>query len=319
MNLITNILVKNNQSTIEKTIESILPLKSKITIGDLGCNDQTISICNKYKLKIIPISLNKDTSAAKNYLLKNSENDWVFFVEPYEVLLSTSDSIESLIENPNLYRVNILRGDLVTKETRIWHVSKNVKFKNPVFETTNIKGDYCDVYLASSPEQNNDDLRADLVNSWRERSPLSNEPLYYLSCINLTRKNWRNFLNIADLYLHQEKEISMSFIMTHYYCAMVRCYVEKEINYKEAIKSLVICLSNNPLMAEFWCLLGDVYCAVNEYDKAICFYENAIILGSRRLKDDDWPMEISKYKEYPSRMIESCKKAAQGTRAFKSV
>ena len=166
MNLITNILVKNNQSTIEKTIESLLPLNSKIMIGDLGCNDQTISICNKYKLKIIPISLNKDTSAAKNYLLKNSENDWVFFVEPYEVLLSTSDSIESLIENPNLYRVNILRGDLVTKETRIWHVSKNVKFKNPVFETTNIKGDYCDVYLASSPEQNNDDLRADLVNSW---------------------------------------------------------------------------------------------------------------------------------------------------------
>ena len=70
---------------------------------------------------------------------------------------------------------------------------------------------------------------------------------------------------------------------------------------------IVPCIVKNPTMAEFWCLLADIFYAINDCEKALCFYENAKILGSRRLKSCDYPMEISKYQEYPNKMIEACK------------
>ncbi len=78
----------------------------------------------------------------------------------------------------------------------------------------------------------------------------------------------------------------------------------------------MVCLAKKPTMAEFWCLLGDVYYDAKDYDKAKEFYENAVILGSRRLKDDGWPMEISKYKEYPQKMIEACKKIKTSSKLY---
>ena len=92
--------------------------------------------------------------------------------------------------------------------------------------------------------------------------------------------------------------------MTQYYCSMVNCYIKKQ--YNTAIKFLLPCVAKKPTMAEFWCLLGDIYYALKDYERAKTFYENAIILGSRRLKNDDWPLEISKYKESPQKMIEGC-------------
>ena len=38
------------------------------------------------------------------------------------------------------------------------------------------------------------------------------------------------------------------------------------------------------------------------------FYENALILGKKRLGSDRWPMDISKYEKYPKMMIDSCNK-----------
>jgi len=70
------------------------------------------------------------------------------------------------------------------------------------------------------------------------------------------------------------------------------------------------------MMAEFWCLLADVYYAIKDYDRARIFYENGLILGSRRLKDDGWPMEISKYKEYPLNMIEGCNQIKRSSRHY---
>jgi len=74
-----------------------------------------------------------------------------------------------------------------------------------------------------------------------------------------------------------------------------------------AIKHILSCIATNPLMAEFWCLLGDIHYKLKSHIRAAAFYENAIILGEQRLKSDSWPIQISKYKEYPDRMMEKCK------------
>jgi hypothetical protein len=96
----------------------------------------------------------------------------------------------------------------------------------------------------------------------------------------------------------------------------VQGIVDNETN--EAIQNIIICIAENPLMAEFWCLLGDIFTKISKFESAITFYENAIILGCRRHQLDFWPMHISKYGDYPKEMIEKCKKALSGTEIYQS-
>ena len=71
-------------------------------------------------------------------------------------------------------------------------------------------------------------------------------------------------------------------------------------------------------MAEFWCLLGDIYYAMNEYEKAYHFFQNALYVGQRRATNCDWFMEISKYKEYPEKMMTACSAAKRSTSLYVS-
>lgn len=70
------------------------------------------------------------------------------------------------------------------------------------------------------------------------------------------------------------------------------------------------------MMAEYWCLLGDVYYQQSSYEKAKHFYENALVMGARRLRTDAWPMEISKYKAYPNKMMAACDRILAETRVI---
>jgi tetratricopeptide (TPR) repeat protein len=314
MFLTAQILVKNNELTIERCLNSILHLNCKILIGDLGCRDRTIDICNSYNCEVTRISLNDNFSLARNHLKGLTKTQWNFFIEPWEQLLYGDEEILNLKSKERAaFKVNCVQGDLITKQTRIWHSGHETNFINPVFET--IKGDanQTGIYF-SVGVHNNQKLYLELTEKWKKASPLSAETLYYLSCCHLSAKNWDAFINYANLFLYQTKEQSMAFVMTNYYCSMVNCYIKK--NYQESIRFLMPCLAIKPTMAEFWCLMADIFYATKQYKKASSFYENALILGSKRLAIDDYPMEISKYKEYPQKMIESCEKIKDSTKLY---
>jgi len=315
--LTIHLIIKNNEETIEHTLESLLPLNGNILVGDLGCKDDTVGKCRQYGATIVRLSLNNDLSQARNYLMKSSDSKWNLYIEPWETILSGHEIIQQSLIGPQIaYKLSIIQGDVITKQIRLWHKNTDLKFKNPVFETLT-KEDAKDLpaYISVGPN-NNSSLYLELVEKWRDRCPLATEPIYYTACSHLSGKNWDTFLNWAGLYLHQEKSDVMSVYMTHYYCSMVNCYIKKD--YQHAIQSLLPCLAKKPTMAEFWCLLGDVYYAIKDYDRAKTFYENAMFLGSRRLKDDGWPLEISKYKEYPQKMIEGCDKIKQSLKFYGS-
>lgn len=312
--LTIQIIVKNNEETIEHTLKSLLPLKSKILIGDLGCKDETISKCLQYEVEIIPVYLNNDFSKVRNCLLNHSDSKWNMYVEPWEIIMNGHEAIQETLVGPQIaYKLNLIQGDVITKQIRLWHNKTGLEFKNPVFET--IKGEAKNIssYISVGPNKNSS-IYLEFVEKWRDRYPLATEPIYYTAYSHLSGKNWDSFLNWAEMYLHQEKSDIMSVYMTHYYCSMVNCYIKK--NYQKAIQHLFPCLIKQPTMSEFWCLLGDCYYAIKDYEKSKSFYENALILGDKRLKDDGWPLEISKYKDYPKKMIESCEKIKSSLRFY---
>lgn len=309
------LLTKDNADSIISALDSICQINCEIFIGDLGSKDNTTHLCASKKAQIFRVSLNDDMSQARNNLLQKATTKWVFFMEPWEVLVSGLDELSHLVAGKkNSYQVSVIEGDTVTKSTRLWHKDLGLTFEYPVYSAVLGKAADSNIYLTSLPHKPQADL-ASLTQKWYERCPLLPQVSYYMACMHLTNKNWDAFLNFADQYLHQEKKRPQSFYMTHYYRAMVYCYIKKD--YQKALEAICHCVPYNPTMAEFWCLLADIYYGSGDNKRAYDFYQNGMLLGQRRKKSSDWPMELSKYKEYPEKMMAACLKLSKSIRAYK--
>lgn len=306
--LTIQIVTKNNQRTIERTIQSLLNLEGQIVIGDIGSSDDTLEICRRYRAKIINIPWENDYSKARNRLLTD---DWNLIIEPWEVFADGYDEIRKP-KKPGVFELQIFNNNIITKETRYWH-GDEIKFQYPVFETITAKADPIAASIAVVDEPDRRQERLKLAQKWLNREPTKTEPHYYVAMGLLSLGMYRQFIGVAEQYLLKDSS-SKSGIMTRYYMAHVLLHCLGDS--KSAGKCILTCISAHPLMAEFWCLLGDLYYHQKKYDKAIAFYENAIILGSKRSNEDGWPIEIAKYKEYPTKLIENAKQIRTNTKAI---
>lgn len=303
------ILVKNNERTIRQTLTSIEKLNAEIYIGNIGCKDHTLTICREFDAKIIDIPWERDWSKARNRLVGP---DWNLFLHPWEVLVNGHEEITKA-KKPGVFRFQVFQEEIITKEIRYWHGEK--KFIHPVYETIDEKAVDASaiIYSIDPPDQRKENL--DLVIEWSKRKETNSEPLYYMAFAYLSLRKYREFKNAAERFLLKETS-SMSAIMLRYYLALSQLHVDKDL--KNASRNLLACVTAHPLMAEFWCGLGDIFYKNAKFDKAKAMYQNAIILGSRRSNEDGWPIEIAKYGQYPEGMIHNIIEMKKRTRVFGS-
>lgn len=302
-------IVKEHEANLQQTLDSLEELGGSIIIGNTGTKlpvTQNTVIVRK-------LSLNGDMAAVRNEISTNSNTNWQMYIEPWEVLLSGHEAIKQALAEPcsKSFYINIMQGeDTITKQIRIWNKSE-CHFINPVCEKiVDDNARYIDATIWSAKT----DIKFDLIDKWKKTNPLAIEPYYYQALHCLMNKNYNEFITLADHYMFHEKKTSISKTMIMYYLGIVNCLVKN--NQNSAIHNALLCIAEHPLMAEFWCLLGDAYLKVKEFTKAISFYENAIFLGKSRLQSDRWPVQISKYEEYPQEMIKKCKEIISGSKDF---
>lgn len=305
------VLMHNNQDTLDKCFKSLEPLNSDIVIIDHGSNDNSIEIAKKYG-HVIKMKDNDNRSDIRNKIVSESKLDWHMYIEPYEVIKYGHQSILSAIKNHKTgYRLIVSQGDVVTKPIRLWHRDTKMHFGGLCYESL-----YPEISakplnaMAISSHDDKSDYQLNLIRLWQANSPISNEPYYYEAMFHLSRGKYDDFIRNAERFLFRSSIMNMSVIMTRYYLSWVYIHVKKDD--RQALSNLLVGLSLKPLMAEFWCLLGDIhYFNQKDFDKAYRFYDTAILLGRKRNTGDEWPVQLSRYGEYPKRMMESCKKITE--------
>lgn len=295
-------IIKNNTPDMTGFFQSIAPLNAQIMAINMGATDECIKICKANKVEIYrPYGNNQ--SDIRNEVIKRGKYKYQMFIHPWETILCGWDQLKTI--NKRSYNVPIINENLLSKEGRIWNINTGIKFVNPIFEHLNEKtSEYCHCVLSSTHQYDTLE-RLEIINKWKKYNINSPDPYYYQSLCFLTLGRHAEFLKTSSHYMHLNKAKSVSSTMNKYYFAFVHTYTTKL--FKPALQNITQCLEVNPLMAEFWCLIGDVYYyLLKQYDKAKIMYDNGIILGSRRKQNDIWPMDISKYEEYPQKMIKSC-------------
>lgn len=299
------IIVQNDEQHIENCIKSLMRYNDlfKFDIINVCSTDKTLEICNDYKLHVTHIENIKDYSKVRNDNLKKYKNDFFMYLHPYEKLIYDENFI-NILKNKNCYLFKVVQGTVLTKEVRLWN-SKSIKFENPVYEKLNEKqGIQTNFVIASNVTNYKINNSKTIINEWKKREPLRYEPYYYEAFELLKEKDYLNFKNVAEHYLFLDKNSKSSTIM-RYYLSLIQLHCFNDIN--SANSNIIKCILKKPLMAEFWCLLGDIFYKINDFQRAIEFYDNAIILGSQRKENDDYPLDIVKYKEYPNSMLKKLK------------
>ena len=310
--LTTHLITKNNEATIEKCLKSLTSLNGEILVGDRGSTDSTIEICRSYNARIIDLK-STDFSDVRNKLVALADNEWQFYLQPWEILMSPFNlPLEPLAQNAQIINNNIL-----TKEVRLWHRSLGLRFENPIFESIIDKNYGILEKTIIFTNMHKEDVleQLEILEQWEKSCPILATPHYYRAFVYLSQQKYNEFFNEGNKFLfHRDNKIPN--VMMSYYMSLVRLYVYRDAN---SVDTIAHCLAANLFMAEFWCLLGDIHYKKHQYRKAIALYENAILLGRQRLKSDSWPMDMTKYKKYPQKMMFECQKMITETKLFQTM
>ncbi len=302
------IVTKNNEKSIKKCIKSLDFIQNKnVYYTDLNSSDDTEEHLKKF-IKIEKISSGPCDN--KNNLIKNSKEDWILSIEPWEELAAGASEIQNLINNKknnNQYKALILDNEIINKSIRLFKKTKETIFKNEIYEEIYIKNTPTSNILIKKNEQNIENEK-EKIEKWMLKNKTNPKSYYYMCCFNLKNKNYLEFKKHSEKYIFLEKNVNLpSVVMTKYYQSIINLHVFK--NFKQSVNDIIFCIDHKPDMAEFWCVLGDINYKLNKYQKSMYFYENAIMFGENRKIDDDFSIEIKKYKKYPEEMIKRCKES----------
>ena len=294
------IVTKNNSKTIEKTLKS---LPGNILAIDLESKDDTINMLKKYDVEYVV--KNTDRQNARNELTKMAETEWVFHLEPWEILIENIKSQESGY-------VQIFNNTLITKETRFWNKKQyDLKFENPLYpQVPDHITNYSGAILLSQGARMDLEEGLAIIEKWQKAEPKNKFIPYYKSFLYWENKQYKQFISAAEEYLYLKNQFTIESINLKYCLANAYFYIKN--NPKKATEIIMECIVTQPAMAEYWCFVGDVMCFLGKYDKAKSFYNNAILMGEKR--ENDWnSIEIEKYKEYPTKRIAMCQEIIQQT------
>ena len=79
-------IVKNEESCLEKCLASMQDLVSEIIIVDTGSTDGTIEIAQKYHAVVETYKWQNDFSKARNYSLSLATQEWILVLDADEYL-----------------------------------------------------------------------------------------------------------------------------------------------------------------------------------------------------------------------------------------
>lgn len=319
-NVLTTIITIKEKNNFQNCLKSLQRLNCDYIVIDCLGLDNISLYCKSHNIQYKKIiSQYIGFADVKNEAINICKTKWMFFIDSNESLINGHKNIEdavSNLENHDLFSVSVINDFTITKDIRIIEKNKKYKFEHAYFESIIGTGFLLDVYISSKNSIDHKKALQHFLQQENENPNKYNVKYYSASCL-LACNMIKEFITKAEEFLFLSKKNEMPQIMINYYLALVKCI--KKLNFQDAIQHISICILYKPDMAEFWCCLGDIFYQNNDTDKAKMFYKIAIIAGKKRRKSDLWPLEIKKYKEYPTNMIKSCENIEEKRKQYKKI
>lgn len=280
-------IVKNEEDTIARCLDSIFDLVDEIVVVDTGSTDSTKAIVEKYTNNIYDFEWVDDFSTARNYSFSKATKEYCMWLDADDVLLEVDR--QKLLElkrtlNPIVDTV-IMKYNMGSREDgsivctfareRLVKRSKEFKWYDPVHEYILFTGNFFNSDVAITHKKMHPPTKRNLE-IFEKYIEKGNE---------LTERNWfyyarelRNAGEIDKAIIYYNKFLSTTNGLTSNYldsctdlsdCYRIKCDSENQL------KSLIRYLEHDTPRAEMICKIGYYYKEKADYEKAKIWFELA--------------------------------------------
>ncbi|MGR6341780.1 tetratricopeptide repeat-containing glycosyltransferase family 2 protein [Priestia megaterium] len=280
-------IVKNEEDSIGRCLESIYQLVDEINIIDTGSNDQTKKIASNYTDRIYDFEWVHDFSKARNYAFEKATKDYilwldaddVFLEEDQQKLLALKLNLESSVDSVTMKY--ILATDEYGNVTSSLRRNRLVKRRNgfrwigAVHEYLEVWGNIMNSEVAVTHKSIHHDSDRNLkiyekkLLTGDEFSP---RDLYYFANELKDHRQFERAIEFYEKFLSTEKGWIEDNIAA---CRnLADCY--HEIFDKERmIKSLLRSFTYTAPRPEICCRLAHYFIEKNDYQSAVFWYDSA--------------------------------------------
>lgn len=279
-------IVKNEEDTLSRALESVKDVVDEIIIIDTGSVDKTKEIAGKFTSKIYDFQWIDDFSAARNYSFSKATMDYIMWLDADDVVMEEDGlKIQQLKENLDpavdivmaKYNCGFDKEGNITLSyfrSRILKRSKNFIWNEPIHEYIQpsghiINSDICITHKKLHPAlpKRNLDIFEKTIASGKELSPRGlfyyARELYYNKRYDDAIKNFNKYLDIKEGWV--EDKISACY-------DLAICYsLTKET--EKRLKTLFKSFEFSTPRAEICCQIGNHYLEAEDYEKAIGWYK----------------------------------------------
>ena len=105
-------IVKNEEKTLPRSIESLKSAVDEIVVVDTGSNDNTIEIAKRYGAKVVESTWNDDFSTPRNLAIDNATGDWIIMIDADEFFNKPKNVRATIEQHSGTDAIFMLRIDI---------------------------------------------------------------------------------------------------------------------------------------------------------------------------------------------------------------
>ncbi|MEG3988101.1 tetratricopeptide repeat protein [Microcoleus sp. S28C3] len=138
MDLTLCMIVKNEEATLSRTLDSVKGVVDEIVVVDTGSGDRTREVARGYGARVYDFEWCDDFAAARNECLKHAQGDWILVLDADEVLVpQILPQIKEGIQSDRLLLINLIRQEIGASQSpyslvsRLFRNRPDIRFSRP--------------------------------------------------------------------------------------------------------------------------------------------------------------------------------------------
>lgn len=281
-------IVKNEEDTLARCLESIKDIVDEIIIVDTGSTDKTKEIAGGFTSKIYDFEWIDDFSAARNYSFSKATMDYIIWLDADDIILEIDrkklkqlkDTIDPDIDIVMMkYNVGFdAYGNVILSyfRERLFKRANSYRWNDPIHEYIPASGnvinaDICITHkkIHAAPPRRNLKIMERMI---AEGKPLSPRNLFYCAREYYHNADYDHAITYFNQFLDSgqgwvEDNISACFDLS-------KCYTAKN-DWENVLKTLLRSFAYDTPRAEICCQIGYYFINIKEYEKAIFWFDLA--------------------------------------------
>lgn len=282
-------IVKDEESVLERCLNSVCKCVDEIIIADTGSKDKTKSIAEKFTRNVYDFEWINDFSAARNYAFSKATCEYIMWLDADDVI--SEENQQKLLKlketlNENIGQVFMkynIAFDEFSNPTfsyyreRLFKKMLNPVWCEPIHEYVVCPGEkfISDIEVNHKKEKTSDPKRNLKIfrQILKQQKALNPRMQYYYARELMYNGHIRQAITNYKKFLNMESGWSVNKLETCF--ELANCYISQN-NTKSAVLSLLESYVYDLPTAEIFCKLGEIFFGKNDYKKAIYWYNQAL-------------------------------------------